>query len=147
MGAMEVPGPSAGMAAGLDSSLVRRAGDGPRPDGRLVPFVVDNGRIYLARFWALERYVAGDMRHRSEVGDAPGLWSPSAVAATEQKITELFNDADPSQREAALAAARFHFAVVPGCPGAGKHYPVSPPLPPLLRGPESSRAPHQLPLP
>ena len=144
LGALEWPEPIAWMTAVLDSPLVRQAGDGPRPDGRLVPFVVDNGRIYLARFWALERYVAGDMRHRSEVGDAPGLWSPSAVAATEQKITELFNDADPSQRDAALAAARFNFVVVAGGPGTGKTYTVARLLAAVMTGLEESGADLQI---
>ena len=144
LGALEWPEPAAWMTAVLDSPLVRQAGDGPRPDGRLVPFVVDNGRIYLARFWALERYVAGDMRHRSEVGDAPGLWSPSAVAATEQKIADLFDDADPSQREAALAAARFNFVVVAGGPGTGKTYTVARLLAAVMTGLEESAADLQI---
>ena len=58
------------------------------------------------------------MRHRSEVGDAPGLWSTAAVAATEQKIGELFNDADPSQREAALAAAERQLPAAAAGPAA-----------------------------
>ena len=144
LGALEWPDPAAWTAAVLDSPLVRRAGGGPRPDGRLVPFVVDNDRLYLARFWALERYVAGDLRHRSEVGDAPGLWSSAAVAATETKIGELFDDADPSQREAALAAARSNFVVVAGGPGTGKTYTVARLLAAVMTGLEESGADLQI---
>lgn len=144
LSALEWPDPAGWPATVLDSPLVRQAGDGPRPDGRLVPFVVDADRLYLSRFWALERYVAGDLRHRSEVGAAPGLWSPDAVAATEQKIEELFDDADPSQREAALAAARFNFVVVAGGPGTGKTYTVARLLAAVMTGLEESGADLQI---
>ncbi len=47
------------------------------PEHRLEPLVVDRGRLYMRRYWSLERYVAADLRERSRssgarVGTATG---------------------------------------------------------------------------
>ncbi|MFM7062242.1 MAG: exodeoxyribonuclease V subunit alpha, partial [Actinomycetes bacterium] len=136
------PSPDGWTDAVAASPLVQVMG-GPDSLSELRPFVLDGGLLYLARFWVMERYVAADLRHRSERADegtgtgsdegsdpVPGAPAErvAAMAAARAKIVELFpvvDDADTSQRAAVEAAIDRDFVVVSGGPGTGKTYTVA----------------------
>ena len=147
------PEPTAWLAEVAASPLVRNLDAEPSPSapgGRLVPFVLEHGRVYLARFWVLERYVAADLRQRSRLADedAAGAGSGSprtdewAEAMTVARATalDLFPDAadtDSSQRDAVLTALDRDFVVVAGGPGTGKTHTVARLLAAVMSGLES----------
>jgi exodeoxyribonuclease V alpha subunit len=101
-------------------------------EGRLQPLVVDDDRLYLARYWSLERYVAADLRQRSRAArqhDADEATSaPTGVdAVVGREVRRVFEAAatashpvDRGQLAAALAAVDRDFVVVAGGPGTGK---------------------------
>lgn len=132
---LDWPDPSAWLARVCESPLVLVAGATAKlgdPEGRLQPLVVEDGRLYLARYWALERYVAADLRERSRVStehDAnDSATVPTGFAeAAEREVRRLFHAAattahpvDPGQLAAALAAVEGDFVVISGGPGTGK---------------------------
>ena len=150
-GALDWPEPNAWLAAVAASPLVRNldAGAPTRDDGPLVPFVLEHGRVYLARFWVLERYVAADLRHRSRLADEDIVdgaanagrsgWD-EAMAVARSTALELFPDSadtDASQRDAVLAALDRDFVVVAGGPGTGKTHTVARLLAAVMSGLES----------
>ncbi len=110
----------------------------PVPDTGLAPLIIENGLLYLARYQALERYVAQDLLHRSR---SAVLGEPSAVDVEQtaadpmsiglEKLAELLPDIDATSRgagsqfEAAAAALDRNFVVISGGPGTGKTYTVS----------------------
>lgn len=90
---------------------------------RLQPLVLDGNRLYLARHWHLERYVAADLIRRA---------ATSATVAdpenTATRISHLFGVAagatgtapDEGQLGAATAVAHSDLVVIAGGPGTGK---------------------------
>ena len=103
----------------------------------LRPLVLERGRLYLARYWSLERYVAADLSERSRAAsdaDGHGGGGPTGgaradlVAAADAEIRRVFDEAatldgtevDRTQLAAALAAVETDFVVISGGPGTGK---------------------------
>jgi exodeoxyribonuclease V alpha subunit len=131
--ALEWPQGDAWTAAVAVSPLVQVVGR-PRTSPELLPFVLEGELIYLARYWVMERYVAADLRHRSERADADAAESDAhadrvaAMDVARAKVGELFPavaGADSSQRDAVDAALDRDFVVVSGGPGTGKTYTVA----------------------
>jgi exodeoxyribonuclease V alpha subunit len=110
----------AGWLEQVSASALVAPVDGPA--GLLHPLVVDGGRLYLTRYWSLERYVAADLRYRSSAA-SQGL---GEVAEAEvRRIFEVSaaargHEVDPGQLAAALAAVERDFVVISGGPGTGK---------------------------
>ncbi|BDU21012.1 exodeoxyribonuclease V subunit alpha [Dyella sp. GSA-30] len=81
------------------------------------PLVLDNGRLYLRRYWDHERLVASAIQQRllSPVTPPPGL---------KQELLRLFPDdgsgAVQWPRVACALAARSAFSIITGGPGTGK---------------------------
>lgn len=81
------------------------------------PLVLDNGRLYLRRYWDHERQVASAIQQRllSPVTPPPGL---------KQELLRLFpddgSDAVQWPRVACALAARSAFTIITGGPGTGK---------------------------
>lgn len=124
--ALPWPEPEAWGASLVASPLVRVVGDDDghdigAGDGRLRPLVLDGDRLYLARYWGFERYVAADLVTRSAS-------DPAADDEITASVEELFTRAaeragsvpDPSQVAAAVAATRRRLVVIAGGPGTGK---------------------------
>ncbi len=98
--------------------VARPDGDAPRP------LVLDDGRLYLQRYWDYERRLAARLRDLLAASPAPvdpaplgpygGLfaWDWSPAGATNW------------QAVAAFVAARHRFAVISGGPGTGKTYTI-----------------------
>ena len=96
---------------------------------QLQPLVIEDGRLYLTRFWSLERYVAADLLHRSQAATVEqeeqtsdgGLPSEEFAAA---EVTRLFQESggpvDKDQLAASLAGVHRNFVVISGGPGTGK---------------------------
>ena len=109
-----------------DSPLVARVEpdhEGPVPrdaDGHLVPLVVERGRLYLTRFWSLERYVAADLRHRAGGSGGATATLPDAAAEIERLFHATGAPVDPDQLAAATAGVERDLVVVSGGPGTGK---------------------------
>ena len=96
---------------------------------QLQPLVVEDGRLYLTRFWSLERYVAADLLHRSQAATveeeeqtSDGVLPSEEFAAAE--VTRLFQESggpvDKDQLQASLAGVHRNFVVISGGPGTGK---------------------------
>ncbi|KLR59944.1 DNA helicase/exodeoxyribonuclease V, alpha subunit [Actinobacteria bacterium IMCC26207] len=96
---------------------------------QLQPLVVEDGRLYLTRFWSLERYVAADLLHRSQAATveeeeqtSDGVLPSEEFAAAE--VTRLFQESggpvDNDQLQASLAGVHRNFVVISGGPGTGK---------------------------
>ena len=82
------------------------------------PLVLDEtGRLYLYRYWALERQVAAAIRARAE--DAPFVIDETTLASS---LDALFPADNPArdQRTAAMTAARRPLSIISGGPGTGK---------------------------
>jgi exodeoxyribonuclease V alpha subunit len=108
-------------SAGTDSSIDLAT--------QLQPLVVEDGRLYLTRFWSLERYVAADLLHRSQAATveeeeqtSDGVLPSEEYAAAE--VTRLFQESggpvDKDQLQASLAGVHRNFVVISGGPGTGK---------------------------
>ena len=117
--------------------------------GQLQPLVAEDGRLYLTRYWSLERYVAADLRERSRVSteheaSASASGPTGAAAASEGEVRRLFAAAasstgdpvDAGQLAAALAAVARDFVVISGGPGTGKTTTVARLLAGLVGGME-----------
>jgi exodeoxyribonuclease V alpha subunit len=86
--------------------------------------VLDGRRLYLARYWGLERYVAADVATRA----AATRQADPRAAATSAVIEDLFAAAadrsgrplDAAQLAAARAVAERNLVVIAGGPGTGK---------------------------
>lgn len=103
------------------SAVVASADRGTLGDVGATPFVVDEGRFALARYWRHERRIADAVRARTA--------TPLAVdeASARRWIARLFDrrdgDAGPDWQKVACALAlRSRFAIVTGGPGTGKTY-------------------------
>ncbi len=88
------------------------------PLSRGGPIVLDEaGRLYLRRYWQLERDIAQELARRASISrtiaqDAPWL---------EASLGRLFGDEpDSPQRNAALNALRYSVSLLCGGPGTGK---------------------------
>ncbi|MEX0767555.1 MAG: exodeoxyribonuclease V subunit alpha [Microthrixaceae bacterium] len=97
----------------------------------LQPLVIEDERLYLTRFWSLERYVAADLLYRSQAASteereqsAEGLSSSASLASAE--VERLFiaaagaGEVDKDQLAASLAGVHRNFVVISGGPGTGK---------------------------
>ncbi len=119
------------------SALVRvvTSGDSAASDSsidlatQLQPLVVEDGRLYLTRFWSLERYVAADLLHRSQAATveeeeqtSDGVLPSEEFAAAEVKrlFQESGGPVDKDQLQASLAGVHRNFVVISGGPGTGK---------------------------
>jgi exodeoxyribonuclease V alpha subunit len=81
------------------------------------PLVLDRaGRLYLRRYWQLERDIAQQLALRSAV--PPLVLGESAWL--QGSIDRLFGAADSRQRDAALNAIRHRVSLLCGGPGTGK---------------------------
>lgn len=129
------PVPTDWLARVCESPLVLFADENAKlgdVQGRLQPLVVEDGRLYLTRYWSLERYVAADLRERSRASteheaNKPTSAATSVVAAAEREVRRLFDavatashPVDQGQLAAALAAVDRDFVVISGGPGTGK---------------------------
>lgn len=129
------PDPAAWLTRVCDSPLVLVVDESTtraEVDGRLRPLVVDDGRLYMARYWSLERYVAADLRERSRSSGEhdPNTPVPAAkdlAGSAEREVRRLFDASatpahpvDDGQLAAALAAVERDFVVISGGPGTGK---------------------------
>ena len=96
---------------------------------QLQPLVIEDSRLYLTRFWSLERYVAADLLHRSQAATveeeeqtSDGVLPSEEYAAAE--VTRLFQESggpvDKDQLQASLAGVHRNFVVISGGPGTGK---------------------------
>lgn len=107
------------------SSLVHVVGGEATPE--LQPLVLDGSRLYLARHWHLERYVAADLAGRARAGLRESA-SDSTADVTRASIAKLFeldsvptgSRPDPDQVAAAAAVADSGLVVIAGGPGTGK---------------------------
>jgi exodeoxyribonuclease V alpha subunit len=115
--------------AGSDLVDVVPPGDhrpAPAGDGLLRPLVLDHGRLYLARYWHLERFVADDLlaRTRAEATtDSAGPSPDTVAAAVAERFATTAGDpaaVDPAQLAAAQAVAHRNLVVIAGGPGTGK---------------------------
>lgn len=104
---------SAGLVEQLKASTVVA-----RDEQRLAaPLVLDNGRLYLRRYWDHERLVASEIQQRllSPVTPPPGL---------KRELLRLFpddgNGAVQWPRVACALAAHGSFTIITGGPGTGK---------------------------
>jgi exodeoxyribonuclease V alpha subunit len=99
---------------GEDEELLR-ACDVVGAPGDFKPLILDNGFLYLARYWNYENALANCLRSRAS--------SPTA-ACDENKlaagIERYLHDTDAAQRNAASNAVRRKFSVITGGPGTGK---------------------------
>jgi len=149
--ALDWPDPVDWLSRVCESPLVLVADEAAKlgdVDGRLQPIVAEDGRLYLTRYWSLERYVAADLRERSRASteheasvsaDAP----TGSAAAAEREVRRLFDAAatadhpvDQGQLAAALAAVDRDFVVISGGPGTGKTTTVARLLAGLVGGME-----------
>jgi len=106
------------------------------PETFLQPLVIEDGRLYLTRFWSLERYVAADLLYRSKSAteevlkistlghSAREVSAPSTAPSAADEVERLFNaghgPVDPDQLAASLAGVNRDFVVISGGPGTGK---------------------------
>lgn len=95
------------------------------PVGHLRPLVLDGDRLYLARYWHLERFVAADLAHRATATGCGAIVDPTATAARTSELFDLASRSDgtvpdPSQLAAATAVAEHDLVVIVGGPGTGK---------------------------
>ncbi len=86
--------------------------------GDFRPLVLDEaGRLYLYRYWKMERELADDLLRRIAAEPAP----PVDAARLRDGLARLFPEADEAdQRLAAALAVLRPFAVISGGPGTGK---------------------------
>lgn len=85
--------------------------------GEFKPIILDNERLYLARYWQYEANVAQALKR---------LASPIEPAPSSDKLRECLNllfpqlQADPGQVIATIGSVRQNLTVVSGGPGTGK---------------------------
>ncbi len=104
---------------GILSNCSAVAIDGTRSAGE--PFVLDDGRFYLSRYWRHERRIADAVRARTA---APLAVDEPALRGWLDRLFDRRPD-DPDidwQRVACAIALRSRFAIVTGGPGTGKTY-------------------------
>ncbi|MDR0868121.1 MAG: AAA family ATPase [Planctomycetota bacterium] len=85
------------------------------------PLVLDGDRLYLQRYWLLERQLAARLNYRPAESDASAALSASAAtwdAAAIRALTKL--PLDDEQVVAVRRALTEQFCVITGAPGAGK---------------------------
>ena len=105
-------------------------------DGDFAPLTLEHGRLYLARYQAYERQLAGQLLSRA--ADLPRV----DEAQLSESLTRLFafNAQQPDwQRLAAAQAVRRKLAVISGGPGTGKTTTVVRLLAALLEQPGGER--------
>ncbi len=110
-----------------DPSGERAPGSAPLTPVVATPLVLDDGRLYLRRYWQYEQQVAAAVAARTV--DAVGL-TPSESALARLWLDRLFpspvlNDAltvPDGQRTACEVALRARFTIITGGPGTGKTY-------------------------
>lgn len=123
--ALDWPDPEAWSAALVGCPLVAHvdpgyAGPVPRDgDGHLVPLVVERGRLYLTRFWALERLTAADLVRRADGTGGASAALPGAAALIEQ-LVRAGGPVDDDQLAASTAGVDRDLVVISGGPGTGK---------------------------
>ena len=88
----------------------------------VTPLVLDEGRLYLRRYWDYEQTVSAGIRAR--LGSAPAVRSTLPLAALRQALDSLFPDRPAStpdwQKLACALAAGNAVSVITGGPGTGK---------------------------
>ncbi len=89
-------------------------------DEELAPLVLEGSLLYLARFAALERYVAEDLRSRAARADIGERPVTSEAVAVLDLADGHGNVLDPGQRAAAEAVLTDRLVVMAGGPGTGK---------------------------
>ena len=83
--------------------------------GDFKPLILDNGLLYLARYWNYENALAKNLRARA--ASQPASCDEDKLAAG---LNRYLRDADAAQRAAAANAVRRKFSVITGGPGTGK---------------------------
>lgn len=84
--------------------------------GDYKPFVLEDSRFYLARYWDHERVVAGALRQRASADCVQG-----DVATLQQGLSLLFSgEPGDRQRLAAIVAQLKPLTLISGGPGTGK---------------------------
>ena len=101
----------------LDDSPMVRGGEPGE-----TPLVLDDGRLYLDRYWQYERQLAAALRERA-VGDARDI-DPAWLTG---QLDRLFGEpvGPDRQRLAAALALLRRLTVIAGGPGTGKTYTVT----------------------
>jgi exodeoxyribonuclease V alpha subunit len=115
--ARELPWPQAdGWLQAVAGSALLAARDEVLGEGEAAPLRLDRERLYLDRYWQLERALARDIAARC-----------TAVEKLREElladgIARLFDPGEGSERQraAAVAALRRRFTVIAGGPGTGK---------------------------
>lgn len=90
---------------------------GPAEEGTIAPLHLDDGRLYLDRYWRHETRTATAIAERAAHADRDGV---TLAPAGESALKVLFGDDNAEQLQAARAALTTSFAVVAGGPGTGK---------------------------
>ena len=85
--------------------------------GDYKPFILENGCLYLARYWSHEHAVAESLRRRAEL-----FYRVTDAIALQADLDALFEARDPADRQrlAALVAQFKPLTLISGGPGTGK---------------------------
>jgi len=112
-GTIKLPGANQWQKRLLDCPCVGRPGE-------FRPLILDQGRLYLHRYWTYEQNLAAAVKGRCT--DCPRDFSKSKLHSG---LNRIFPDGESGQRRAVQAAATQWFTVVSGGPGTGKTYTVA----------------------
>ncbi|MFM8303196.1 MAG: exodeoxyribonuclease V subunit alpha [Actinomycetota bacterium] len=116
----DLPWPEAGAWTNRIAASAAVRAPGHEPGEQTRPLVLDDGRLYLERYWRFEQRVADDLIARA--GADGGLVVPSDDL--DAALDAWFGPEDPAtpdrQRQAARVALTRRLAVVAGGPGTGK---------------------------
>lgn len=109
-------------ASDWETALINSEAIG-RP-GSFKPFILDEGRLYLQRYWQYEESLAAELRQRA-AGLAPGV----DLDRLSQILNLLFPvpeaETEDWQRTAAAVAALKRLCIISGGPGTGKTHTVA----------------------
>lgn len=119
---LPLDGPLGHYGTQLHGLYARLLNNLPEPDGVLLgngatptPLVLDNGALYLYRYWQYEQQVARGLLQRAEPRPVDSQWLSGALDRLFAPSTET-----DWQRVAAAVALTHPLAVISGGPGTGK---------------------------
>jgi exodeoxyribonuclease V alpha subunit len=85
------------------------------PAGENKPLILENGRLYLHKYWSYEKLVAETLRDR-----AWSIYEPKDLDKINGSLLRLWSDATNLQGYCALVALMKNLAIISGGPGTGK---------------------------